>query len=307
MQIKHLEIKNQEFRNIKFNGISVKAFLNGAANAGSTSVDFSKSTMLLTLIRDGKTHVIYSGNLKVIGLASCLDTLAQSAFATTQASSQQIGSGQQALVSFTVPLGGPIDLHGDDIVYIEVNNNAGLFTSQALEPSSYLEVKPVKCYGIERFIPKIETRVIQANEQSNQYMIGDNLIKLAILNYDKTDYTQNVINNLVFSSDRLDETYTFADLISRKIERFGKQLIPVSPDVSLQIQEDQSFIVTDMHEEFDAVQLELNFNGANVTAGNNYIVFWTYYTDWTMVAKADAKAESINASTAKKLDEVKPK
>ena len=305
MLVKHLEIKNQSYRNIKLNGISVMAFLNGLANAGSTSVDFSKSTLQCWLVRNGKTHVIYSGNLKVIGLASSLDTLNQLSFATTQSNAAQLTGGQQALVSFEIPFGGPVDLHGDDEIYIEVQNNAGLFTDGDLEASSYLEITPIKCYGVERFIPQIKTWVIQANEQQNQYMIGDNLIRLAFLNYDKTNYTQNVINNLIFTSDRLDETYTFAKLIARKITRMGKQLIPVNPDISIGIQEDQSFMVTDFNEEYDGVQLDAQFNGANVAAGQNYFVAWTYYTDWTILNAAAAKDEKHAEKTADKISAAK--
>jgi hypothetical protein len=297
MIVKHLELKNQSYRNIKLNGISINCFLNGLANAGSTSVDFSKSTIQLILIRGGKSHVIYSGNLKVVGLASSVDTLDQLAFATTVASANQLVAGQQSMISFHIPFGGPVDLHNDDEIYIEIQNNANLFTNAALEASSYLEVKPLKCYGVERFIPQIRTWVIQENEQSMQYMIGDNLYRLVVLNYDKTDYTQNIINNLIFTSDRLDETYTFADLISRKLRSYGKQLIPfANADTALNIQEDQSFLVTDFDAEYDGVQLDMQFNGLNVTRSNNYIVAWTYYTDWNiqnLAAAKDAKHQEI--------------
>lgn len=302
MIIKHLELKNQTFRNIKFNGLSVNCFLNGLANAGSTSVDFSKSILKVILTRDNKPHVIYQGNLKILGLASTVDTLSQMSFGTTLPMGQELVAGQQDLVSFEIPLGGVIDLHDNDEIYLEVQNTAGLFTNQALEASSYLEIKPIKCYGVERFIPQIRTWVIQANEQSNQYMIGDNLIKLVFLNFDKNNFQQNVINNLIFSSDRLDETYTFADLVRRKLTRYGKQLIPYThADVSLDIQEDQTFCITDFHEEYDAVTLDMQFNAANVTASNNYLVAWTYYTDWTILNKAAEKDQKHNEKTAEKV------
>jgi archaellin len=303
MIIKHLEQKNQTYKNIKFNALSVKGMLNGLANAGSQQIDFSKSTIQVILTRDNKPHVIATQNLKILGLASTLDTLNQSAFATTAPLGEQLVTGQTAMVSFQIPLGGVIDLHGDDEIYIEVQNSSGLFTDVALEASSFLEIKPVKCYGVEKYIPRIRAYVIQANESANQYMLSDNLIRLAFLNFDRTDFKSNVINNLVFSSDRLDETYTYADLIAKKLTSYGKQIIPTAAnDIASQLQEDQSFLLTDFHEEYDNVQLDIQFNGVNVTASNNYIVAWNYDTDWTIVQKAIAKEAEHDNITKKKLD-----
>jgi len=303
MIIKHKETKNQTYRNIKFNALSVKAMLTGLANAGSQSVDFSKSVIQVVLTRDQKPHVIATSNLKILGLASTIDTLNQSAFATTASLGEQLVAGQTAMVSFTIPMGGVIDLHGDDEIYIQVDNSSGLFADPALEAASFLEVKPVKCYGVERFIPRIRAYVIQANEQQNQYMLSDNLIRLAVLNFDKTDFKNNVINNLIFSSDRLDETYTYADLIAKKLSSYGKQLISTAAnDIAAQMQEDQSFLVTDFHEEYDNVQLDVQFNSANVSASNNYIVAWNYDTNWSIIQKAIAKDAEHDNNTKKKID-----
>ncbi|MEB0278966.1 hypothetical protein [Mucilaginibacter sp. 10B2] len=309
MIVKHLELKNQSYKNIKLNGLSVKCLLNGLANAGSTNVDFSKSNLKIILTRNDVQHVIVMDNLKILGLASSIDLLNQQSFATNTPMGEQLVTGQTALVNFTIPFGGVIDLHGDDEIYIEVQNSSSLFTDPALEAASYIEIKPIKCYGVERFIPSIRTWVIQANEQSNQYMIGDNLIRLVMLNYDKTDFKNNVINNLIFSSDRLDETYTFADLVANKLSGFGKQLLPhADADIAVDIQQDQSFVITDFHQEYDGVQLDMQFNAPNLTASNNYIVAWTYKTDWTILTKAaesDKKHENvalakINAVSIKK-------
>ncbi|HVW94944.1 MAG TPA: hypothetical protein VHA56_03165 [Mucilaginibacter sp.] len=302
MIIKHLELKNQTYKNIKLNGLAIKCFLNGAAGSGATSVDFSKSTIKVILTRNEIPHVIFMDNLKILGLASNIDNLDQQAFATNVAMGEQLVTGETALVSFKIPFGGVIDLCNDDQIYIEVQNLAGLFTDDALEAASYLEIKPIKCYGVEKFIPNVRTWVIQANEQSNQYMIGDNVIRLCFLNYDKTDFKSSVLQNVIFSSDRMDETYTYADLVANKMSRYGRQLIPhADADQSVNIQEDQSFVLTDFREEYDAVQLDIQFNAANVTASNNYIVAWTYKTDWTILKKAADKEAKYQKSTQDKI------
>jgi hypothetical protein len=303
MIIKHQETKNQNYTNIKLKGLSVICSLNGFANAGSQHVDFTKSVIQVILTRNGSPHVITSQNLKVLGLASTLGTLNQSAFCTDAPLAEVLVAGQSGMVSFEIPFGGVVDLHGTDNIYIEVVNSSGLFTNPALEATSFLEIKPLKCYGIEQFIPRIRAQVIQANEASNQYMFGDNCIRLAVLNYDKTDFKNNVINNIVFGSDRLDETYNYPNLIARKISAFGKQLIPLAAnDLATSMQEDQSFLLVDFNEEYDAVTLDINFRSENVAASSNYIVSWNYDTDWTIIAAANAKKNDHDAVTRKKLD-----
>ncbi|MEB0260747.1 MULTISPECIES: hypothetical protein [unclassified Mucilaginibacter] len=304
MQIKHLEIKNQTLQNIKFDAISVKAMLNGVGDAGSQQVDFSKANIQVILNRDNKPHVIMQSNLKILGLASTLNTLNQAAFATGAPIAEQLVNGQSSMISFNIPLGGVIDLHGGDTIYVEVQTNSGLFLNPSLEAASYLEVKPMKCYGVEKMIPRIRAMVIQQNEASNQYMVGDNLIRLALLNFDKTDFKNNVVNNVVFSSDRLDDTFNFSDLIAKKQSQFGNQLISNSAnDIAALIQNDQSFLLTDFNQEFDAVTLDISFNAPNVTAATNYIVTWNYDTDWTIIEKANAKVASFDEQTKKKLDQ----
>ncbi|MET3979984.1 hypothetical protein ABIB62_002673 [Mucilaginibacter sp. UYP25] len=304
MQIKHLEIKNQTLQNIKFDAISVKAMLNGLGDAGSQQVDFSKANIQVILTRDSTPHVIMQSNLKILGLASTLNTLNQAAFAAGAPIAEQLVNGQSSMVSFNIPLGGVIDLHGEDTIYVEVQTNSGLFLNPALEAASYLEVKPMKCYGVEKMIPRIRAMVIQQNEASNQYMVGNNLIRLALLNFDKTDFKNNVVNNVVFSSDRLDDTYNFSDLIAKKQSQFGNQLISnAANDIAALIQNDQSFLLTDFHHEFDAVTLDISFNAPNVTAASNYIVTWNYDTDWTIIEKANAKVASFDEQTKKKLDQ----
>ncbi|HEY8657523.1 MAG TPA: hypothetical protein VIL78_00695 [Hanamia sp.] len=308
MQIKHLEQKNQSYRNIKLSGLTIKAFLNGIANAGAENIDFSKATIQVILTRANQSHVIAQNNLKVLGLASSIDSLNQAAFADTIDTGFVLTSATTSMVSFLIPFGGIIDLEGDDEIYIEVVNNAGLFGDPALFASSYLEIKPVKAVGVERFIPRIRAYVIQANETANQYMLEDNLIRLAIINFDKTSFLNNVVNNLIFSSATLDETYTFSDLIANKISRYGRQLLPhADADLSVDMQQDQSFVLTDFHQEFDAVVLDMQFNSANVNASCNYIVAWNYSTSWTILAKADAKNKAANAVTTAKINAVSVK
>lgn len=288
MNVRNLDIQNESVRGITTSGIMVKAVLvNSSGTSTSADVDFSKSIIKVILNRGGRQYVILQSNLKILGLASNLDGLLQYAFA---GGGFNIPSSLGSMQSFIIPFGGHINLKGDDFIYVEVQNLAGLFTS-TIAATSFLDVRLIKSVGYEQFIPSITTMVIQANETTRNYDLGDNIIKACLLNYDKTDFTNNVVSNLTFSSDRLNENYTFMDLVTFKLSRYKTQLLgDTNPDLSSRINGDQCFTLIDFASThggiFQQVQFDINFNSAQVTAGNNYIVYWSYYTTPEILAKA---------------------
>ncbi|QQL51088.1 hypothetical protein [Mucilaginibacter ginkgonis] len=302
MNVKHLETKNQEYRNLTLDGISVKALISGANASGSQNMAFENCLLKVILFRDGKSpFVICQDNLKILGLASNLNGLDQYAFSTDRSSGVTVDNGRK-MVSFDVKFGGHINLKGNDYIYVEVINQNGLFTDASLLANSYLEVKPRKSVGVERYLAKIVTKTIQANETSNQYTLGDHTIKLALLNFDKADFAANVVNTLAFSSDRLDEVYNYPDLVAAKIRGFAKNLIPTSADISINFEEDQSFALIEFGQEFNAVGVEIQFNAANVVASQNYLVAWNYTTDWETINKANAIDQKHAKDAVEKVD-----
>jgi hypothetical protein len=285
MIIRNKESQQETFRGITLNAILVKAILINSGGAPSSSqVNFQNSQIRVVLTRNGQQHVIMQDDMKKIGLASTVDKLTQFAFATNGMAAPLNTGG--ALIGFIIPLGGHLNLKNDDQIYVEVINMDGLFTTD-LANTSYLEVKPVKSVGYETHIPFIRSYPVQAQETSRKFDLGDNIIRASIINYDKTDFKNNVINTLTVSSDRYNENLKYEDLVLFKIDRYGKSLLgDTNPDLSSRIQEDQSFVLMDFHQQFNQVELDISFNGAQVTSGNNHIVYWTYYTDPNIIDKA---------------------
>jgi hypothetical protein len=286
MNIRNRDVQNETVRGITTNAIMVKAFVINNGNTGtSTDVDWSKCLIKLVLNRNGMQEVIMQDNAKILGLASQVDQVLQLAFGG--AANDVTPSSLGVLLPFIIPFGGHINLKGDDSLYLEITNQAGLFTA-GVEQSSYIETKLIKSIGYEQFIPSIRSHVVQATETQRKYDMGDNVIRTVVLNYDKTDFTNNVINSLTFTSDRLNENYTFADLVTLKLSRYGKQLIGYSnPDISARIQQDQCFVLTDFNHNFNALEIDIAFNSGQVTSSNNYIVCWSYRTDNTILEKAN--------------------
>lgn len=307
MQLKHLENKNSTIKGITLNGFSVKAFVTDDAattTLGSSKVDFSKVTIKCILTRNGNQHVIFQDNLLLLGLASSLNTQGQMAFYQNNDHYTKLGTGR-AMVGFVIPFGGCVRLKDTDQIDVFLEAQEGMFGDGYIT-NSFIEVKPMKAVGYETFIPQIKSFVIQGSESSNNYNFGDHVIKLALLNLNISTFLTPVVGSLAFASDRLNESYTFADLVLAKKISLGKGVITSTADDAAIFEADQSFSLVDFGQEFNQVQLDVQFNSANVATGKNYFVLWNYKTDWSIInaasqlqAKHEEKAaEAVPATVA---------
>lgn len=302
MNIRHLETKNSTITSQTINGFSVKAFLyvnsftTGDTTFGSSKLDFSKVSIKAILNRKGQDHILFQDNLKILGLASNLNTRGQLAFYSDHDHLIKLGDGK-ALVSFTIPLGGFLDIAGDDYVYLEVTNQDGLFDAAYIN-NSFLEIKAIKAVGYETFVPQIKSYNIQAGTTSEVYSLGDSVIRCVLLNYDKTDFTAPVVQNINFASDKLNEGYTFHDLCYAKEASFPKLPLNISADAATVFESDQSFTLVDFGQRFNAMVLSCQFDGSQVLASKNYLVTWTTKTDWTILKKAANKQSADSTAAA---------
>lgn len=300
MNIRHLEQKDNSISAMTINAFSVKAFLYednhqaGATQYGSSKLDFSKTNFKAVLNRNGQDHILFQDNLKILGLFSMMNTRGQLAFYQDHDHYVNLGPGK-SMVAFNVILGGCIKIGADDRLTIEVQNNDGVF-AVGYQQNSYLEIKPLKAVGYERFIPEIKSWAIQGGESSNNYSIGSNVIRTAVLNFDKTDFTNPVLSNVAFNSDRLNDSFTFYDLVNMKNLSLAKDPFNIATEDSTIYEEDQSFLLTDLHQQFNDLTLDIQFNSAQVNAAQNYIVACRYKTDWTILDNA-AKLEAQHAQT----------
>lgn len=299
MNIKHRETNNVSFRSMTLNGFSFKMFINpdgGSAQAGSTAIDFSKYTVKLILNRDGGSYIIASDNLQILGLASTLNTAGQLAF--NQGANHYINLGNNAsLLFFNLSLGGHVRLKDNDELYVEVQDQGAI--GAGYQGASYLEVKPLQSIGYETFIPMIQSKNIQAGTTSQQYSLGDNVIRTVLLNFDKTSFAANVVNSIGISSDKINDSFTFADLIDFKLSSFATGPQNLAAEESAVIESDQSFVITDFNNVYNKLLLNCQFNGGNVAASQNYIVFWSYLTSKGIIADAQdlaAKHDAINTA-----------
>ncbi|GAA4914388.1 hypothetical protein [Mucilaginibacter defluvii] len=295
MIVKHSEQKNNVYTSQTINGFSVKAYLNvttfnnGDATLGCSKVDFSKCNFKVTLQRDGKDHVLVQDNLKVIGLASTLNTIQQQAFYAGTDHVVKLGNGK-SIVAFNIPLGGFLRVKDTDKLIVEVTMQEGVFPDANYLQNSYIEFKTLKSIGYEQYIPFIRTQNIQQGNTSEQFSIGSNVLRTAFINYDKTDFQNNVIVNMSVSSDRYVESLNYGDLINMKTASFSKLPSNLWGDAGAAFEADQSFLITDFTNQFNDLVLDVSFNGDQVAQSKNYLVWWSYKTDASIVQKAEQLA-----------------
>lgn len=306
MIIRNKEKQSEKVKSQTVNAVRVKAILqNSNANPATADIDWENCQIKIILNRNGETHVIMQDDLKKLGLASTVDTLNQYAF--TQNNLSQLTGNGQAAIMFKIPLGGHLNLKGDDYLYIEVSNMNGLF-SQACAPTSYIEITMQKSVGYETFIPTIRSEVIQAGESNRKYDLGDNVIRAVLLNYDQQDFKTPVLSNITISSDRYTDDLTFADLVLDKTSRYGMQTSDnTKVDIADRIQQDQCFVMIDFGQEFDQVEFSIKFNPGNVNASQNYIVYWDFYTNPEIVQKAQQKMVKHQNEAQTKILNQQPK
>jgi len=137
MIIRNRETQTETVRNQTVNALSVKAFLiNSSGTPVSTDIDWSQVSVKIVLNRNGMQDIIMQDDLKKLGLASTVDTLAQYAFST---GTKTINSNLGSLIGFTIPFGGHINLKDNDFLFVEVTCLQNLYSSSAISATSYIE------------------------------------------------------------------------------------------------------------------------------------------------------------------------
>ena len=156
---------------------------------------------------------------------------------------------------------------------------------------------------------------IAAQQPSAALSIGDNVVKIKILNFDKTDYSSPVISGLALGSDRIQETLDFNKLLARTIRLCGKttpQMVgsafPIAEGGTASVfgmnylpQTHVLFDGTISGQKMDKVHLDITFNSANVSASQNYIAVTRYKTTLKRLVEAQDRQKKHRAEEINKL------
>lgn len=288
--------KSDTIRDVKLKGISVLAYLTASffsSDVGTDTIDFSKAIIKLVLNRDGKQFMLVNDDLKKLGLASSLNSINKRTFyqalpyCKIYTSSSPTIKGISSF-NFDIDFKQTIHLKESDFIYIEIITSTGLYTSQVDVNQSYLDINPILSTQQEVAVPYIKTIAFPQGETRRSEFLGDNVTDIVLLNYDKTNKRSHVVNNLQLSSDKLNlSTDKFGlSMLDLRHKDFPSYVQDVYEDYNLEF--DQSYIII-KDEDLDNVKLDLSLNGSNVNPSNNYLVYWTYYTDQKTLVQAETQ------------------
>lgn len=297
--VRQYENKPYEIRNKKINGFCISTFMRSAtANArpSNLDVDFTKSYLKVILHRGGEQYVLIQDNLKVLGLATNLTQASVRAFYqdhtyVTSLNLMAAGVFGEGLLSFDIDLKGTLDLRGDDLLVCELNIQSGFFSANVDANNAHLEFKERVSTGIERYVPKISSFIVQAGEMRRTFNIGNNVTSVILLNFDKSASWDPVIQNVVLASKQIDDTFSFRDLLTNKVNNLPiMPFQPADPGNENSYEFDQSYTLLE-NEDLDQVSLDIQYNPQNVTGNKNFIVVHSYYTDMKTLVEAEVKEQ----------------
>jgi len=279
-----------DYKSGTFSSITVSAHMFATAvNTAIQETDFKPEQVqvAVTLKRGGRSEPIMNDNLLVLGVAKALKNglhWFKSGYDRVYPSANTMHYKQRTVTLF---FGAPIRVDTGDELVIEISPASACMNGNIVNLStSFIEFYANPDIGYEMGIPYTKSRIIQANVNSEEFSLGDNVTKIWLLNFDKANLSEAVISSVMLTSDKYDNSYTFNRLLSLQAaspefdtaKRYGA-VPPTESVFRLPNVYPQSFILFDgsiTDSDLDDVRLSINLNGANVNQSQNVVVWQCY-------------------------------
>lgn len=317
MIIKQDETRNQSITNANINGFYLTVMLTALTNNTlikktqyGTGLDFDASKVMInaTLKRDGKTFPLFNTNLGLLGWFNSHLSGGKNWLLGTDFIRPTANTKHKNIRTLFIDLGTVMNLKGTDEVFIECYVGRETFQSTTIDDSnSYIDIKSANAIGKEVGIYQLVAETIQAGTTTDSWNLGDNVTKIGICNFEDSDETQQIIQNVRISSDRYDESLTLADLVTRNMRIFGKQPYNKGYDRTTGTVTDsytpalpQSFIVLN-DEEIDGARMDISFDGSKVNSSKNFVLWQKFDTSLEIIQRGQAMEAKHTAENLNKL------
>ncbi|MCW3106628.1 MAG: hypothetical protein JWQ09_1134 [Segetibacter sp.] len=314
------ETRTVEYKSGTYDRILITSYMvAAAANVPIVQADFNPLNVGVKVIlrQNNKSYVIFQDNLLLLATFCTLQNGYHEFINGIDKVYAASGIKNVKLRCASLEFGGHIRVAPGDLLIVEVSpSQLNTFTSNIDANASYIEYDAIPSIGYKTGIPTTSFQVIQAGATKEQFNPGDNVTKIAFMNFDKNDLASEVVTNLSLMSDRYDLSLTFnqiqalksSNYADRPASRYGTALPIVStPTVSRGLDYlPQSFILFDgkrIDNELDQVRLDIGFNTGNVSPSNNYVGFRTYETDSATLAEAQQRQTKHIQEYMKKVAE----
>ena len=277
-----IEIKGKSVQSVAINGYAIASLVNVNAQTGCLVWKFA--TLEVILIRDGIATTIVSGRIS--------DLVSHFAFLNA---GYKIAQGLQSITHINhgvstkgeyispveIPLDGVINLAGDDLLTVKVTANAGIFGNVNLyQSNSYLDFYVTEGIGREYYTPQTLVKLIPSGEGNPTYSLGDDVTAVTFVNLDKlnANSTDQVLQGITLNSDKLKVQDNYAIALVKRSNDF-EDLVEANARA-------QSFAIARSAVGLHNCEIALTANGANVTSGNNAIVYTKHLMNKSTYLKA---------------------
>lgn len=318
MIVKLGESRQDVLRSGTYDSLLINSYLvHGTGNTAIAGNDFVPSNVNIKVVlkRDNKQNIIFQDNLLVLGSYNSLKSGYHEFINGIDKVYPATGVRAVKVRAVKLDFGGHIRVAKNDELIIEVSpNQAGTFSANLDNTLSNFEFYANPSVGYEQGIPQTLSEVVQANTTKQGFNPGDNVVKLALMNFDKNDLTNEIVSNVSLQSDRLDLSLSFNQVMARHFamyperaaSRYGTSVPIASVPTVLRGLDylPQSFVIFDgtrEGKELDQVRLDVSFNGANVAASQNYVVHTKIQTTMESLVVAAQREQKHEIEKIEKL------
>lgn len=313
------ESRQDRYTSGTYDGIFVNTYM--VAKALNTQLgvsDFSPSQVNVKILlrRNQQVHTIAQDNLLLL---ATYWNLHNDYHEFLNGLDKKLGSATEYAVKLRmakIPFGGPIRVDSGDELLIEVTPAQGsTFTGNVNVEQSYVEFYATPCIGYEEYLPITTSEVVQANTSKQSFNPGDNVLRLATLNFDKNDLTQEVISNFNLASDKLDLSFSFNQLLAHGINRFSYSTpsrygtsLPI-PAVGMTVVRGldylpQSVLIHAVPQsgcELDQVRVDISYNSMYVSSSQNYVMYTRFLQSARQVVEASKREQKHKQENLQKI------
>lgn len=311
------QTKPLSLKNCTTNGILVTVYLLAAAsNTAITPAGLVRSeiTLKAELKRNKTVTQIVQDNMNVLGLFSAKNYGLRDWINGNKITIAAVGVVEDMICNVFVNFGGSINLKGQDELVVTMQCGFSAFGAAFSQANSFIQFDANMSMGYEDGLPQISSQVVQTNITSEKYYPGDHVGKIMFLNFDKDNITSQVINTLALTSDRLDMSMNFFNLMNRDRnvllpqrmeERYTTTAYdPATLAFGYQAQFPQTFCLfasPDGNGVINNVTVDVSYAGANVAASQNYVVWQSFIVSKASIARAVRREQKHNAENFNSL------
>lgn len=297
MILKNNETRNMAVKNATINGLNICVLLQGVNSdtvpltgyRDLTAFDPSNVSIEVALTRNGQKHILLNTNLALIAHYQTIMQTGRLWLRGGILRKNSDGVAQIVTRNLFLHLGGHYNLNGEDQILVTASVNRGTFGSALSASDCNIQIEANTSIGVEKAIFQQNFYSIQANQNSDNVNLGDNVTRIALISFEK-DPAKAIFKSATLASDRLDWNANEQELLLRFEDKFPYSVEDrLTENIQNETQNPFYFPATRLIHDFDEIdkaKLSFQLYSDNVQASQNFIAYTTFLTSWEMLDKA---------------------